>query len=42
MLCVTSLEELAARILAFEAEYRRIPRPIRPLELDRWTHQLAA
>jgi hypothetical protein len=48
-----SLEELTARILAFEAEYRRFPRPIRweftrqdfdrrVLELEPWTRQLAA
>jgi hypothetical protein len=48
-----SLEELEARILAFEAEYRRCPRPVRWkftrhefdrrfLELERHTRQLAA
>ncbi len=48
-----SLEELAARILAFEAEYRRLPRPVRwkftreefdrrLLELEHVTLQLAA
>ena len=48
-----SLEELEARILAFEAEYRCHPRPVRwkftrqefdrrLLELQRWTPQLAA
>jgi len=48
-----SLEELAARLLAFEAEYRRHPRPVRwkftrqefdrrLLELERCTQQLAA
>ncbi len=48
-----SLEELAARILAFEAEYRRLPRPVRwkftrkefdrrLLELEQCTRSLAA
>jgi hypothetical protein len=48
-----SLEELAARMLAFETEYRRHPRPVRwkftrqefdrrLLELERCTQQLAA
>jgi hypothetical protein len=48
-----SLEELEARILAFEAEYRRQPRPIRwtftrdefdrrLLELEEAASQLAA